>query len=139
MGEVMALLQWNDSFSTGITAVDHEHRAMIALINELHATLVRDRSDPAIEEFLGEVHTRIAAHFALEEQVMRKGGYRALDEHKADHERLLDEIRVIIDDFEADPQLDETAFSKRLDAWFSEHFRTHDARLHETRENLTTR
>jgi hemerythrin len=127
----MTLLQWNDSFSVGVPAVDHEHREMIALINELHATLVRDQSDPAVEAFLGEVHARIAAHFALEEKLMRERRYDEFDAHKTDHERLLDDIRDIMDAFDADPRLDEAAFSRRLHGWFSEHFRTYDARLHE--------
>ena len=127
----MALLQWNDAFSVGMPAVDHEHREMIALINDLHATLVRDRSDPAVEEFLGEVHTRIAAHFALEEKLMRERRYDEFDGHKADHEDLLDDIREIMDAYDVGPELDEEAFSRRLETWFSEHFKSHDARLHQ--------
>jgi len=127
----MALLQWSDAFSVGVPAVDHEHREMIALINELHATFVRDRSDPAVEEFLGEVHTRIAAHFALEEKLMRERRYDEFDDHKADHEDLLDDIREIMDAYDMDPELDEEALSSRLESWFSEHFSTHDARLHQ--------
>jgi hemerythrin len=127
----MALLQWNDAFAVGIAAVDHEHQEMIALINELHATLVRDRSDPAVEEFLGEVHTRIAAHFALEEKLMRESHYDEFEAHKVDHEDLLDDIREIMDAYDMDPELDEEAFSRRLETWFSEHFKTHDARLHQ--------
>lgn len=126
----MALLQWNNAFSVGVPAIDHEHREMIGLINELHASLVNDKSDPTIEEFLGEVHARIAAHFALEEKLMREHRYDEFDAHKADHERLLDDIREIMDAYDADPELDEPAFSRRLDAWFSTHFLTHDARLH---------
>jgi hemerythrin len=39
-----------------------------------------------------------SAHFALEERFMREHGYDQLALHKADHERLLDEIREIMDD-----------------------------------------
>jgi len=51
-------------------------------------------------------------------------------QHKNDHERLLDEIRDIMEDFEASDRFDEGKLAQRLDAWFSRHFETHDARLH---------
>jgi len=51
-------------------------------------------------------------------------------DHKADHERLLDDVRDLMDDYEDGVYVDVEGFGKRLDAWFSEHFRTRDARLH---------
>ena len=51
-------------------------------------------------------------------------------QHKNDHERLLDEIRDIMEDFEASSSFDDILLAERLDAWFSRHFETHDARLH---------
>ena len=50
--------------------------------------------------------------------------------HKADHERLLDDLRDIMDAQAEGSQLDDEAFSARLGAWFGRHFQTHDARLH---------
>lgn len=60
---------------------------------------------------------------------MREHRYDQLVQHKTDHERLLDEIRDIMDDFE-DNETASAELSRRLDAWFSRHFETHDARLH---------
>ena len=60
---------------------------------------------------------------------MREHRYDQLTQHKADHERLLDEIRDIMDDFE-DDEIASAELGEKLDAWFSRHFETHDARLH---------
>jgi hemerythrin len=60
---------------------------------------------------------------------MREHRYDQLAQHKTDHERLLDEIRDIMDDF-AEHEVASAELSKRLDAWISRHFKTHDARLH---------
>jgi hemerythrin len=35
-----------------------------------------------------------------------------------------------MEDFEASARVDEQLLAQRLDAWFSRHFETHDARLH---------
>jgi len=57
-------------------------------------------------------------------------GYDQLTQHKNDHERLLDELRDIMEDFEENSRIDENMLARRLDAWFSRHFESHDARLH---------
>ena len=131
----MTLLHWQDNFAIGIAEVDHEHRELIGLINALHASLGPDRTTARIEAFLGEVLSDISAHFALEEKVMRTRGYDAYPEHKADHERLLDDLRDIMDEPTAGAALDEAALAARLEDWFGAHFRTHDARLHKFLEH----
>lgn len=125
----MALLQWRDHYSVGIDAVDHEHKELIALINQLHDKLMSKGEKPSIDAFFGDLFAGISAHFALEERFMREHRYDQLVQHKTDHERLLDEIRDIMDDFE-DNEIASAALGSRLDAWFSRHFETHDARLH---------
>ncbi len=126
----MSLLEWRDDFRIGIAEVDHEHQALIDLINALHASLCADRSAERIEAFLGEIFARISAHFALEEKDMQVLGYPELAAHKADHERLLDDLRDIMDGVNDRGVLDDGAFAQRLAAWFSGHFSSHDVRLH---------
>jgi hemerythrin len=126
----MALLQWKDHYSVGIEAVDHEHRELIDLINRLHDELAAQGEAASVETFLGDVYKAISAHFALEERFMREHHYDQLAQHKTDHERLLDEIRDIMDEFVDGEELAREGLSARLDAWFSRHFETHDARLH---------
>jgi hemerythrin-like metal-binding protein len=126
----MPLIEWKDEFSIGIPDVDHEHRQLVGLINELHATLSAGESDLAVMDFLGEIYAHIAAHFALEEKIMRERHYDQFRDHKEDHERLLDELRDIMDDYEENAYFSDAEFAGRIERWFSEHFRTRDARLH---------
>lgn len=127
----MALIAWRKEFETGIAEVDHEHQELVALINELHAQLGADAAKETVSRFLGEVFARISAHFALEETVMRKRHYDEYQAHKAEHEALLDEIRDIMDDYEAGAYTDAGhALATTVRDWFVNHFRTKDARLH---------
>ncbi|MFO1425544.1 MAG: bacteriohemerythrin [Steroidobacteraceae bacterium] len=126
----MSLLQWQDRFRIGIAEVDLEHRELIELINALHGELGGDRTPARVEEFLGEILARITAHFALEEKSMETLGYPERAAHKADHERLLDDIRDIMDEVDASGVLDEARFSARLSDWFGVHFASFDERLH---------
>lgn len=127
----MALLHWKAQYATGIEAVDYEHQELIELINRLHDEMRAKASQSSAEAFFGDLLKGISAHFALEERFMREHRYPLLAQHKADHERLLDEIRDIMDDFIEGKGLQENALTTRLDAWFSRHFETHDSHLHE--------
>lgn len=129
----MPLIEWKDDFNTGVAEVDHEHRHLIDLINGLDERLRREDADTTVVELLGEIFARISAHFALEEKVMRDRHYDEYEGHKADHERLLDGIRDIMEDNEKGAY-DGVAevLSEHLERWFGEHFKTMDARLHES-------
>jgi hemerythrin len=128
----MTLIEWKDEFKTGIPALDYEHREMMNLLNDLYVNLIGDGSRANVVEFLGEVYARISAHFALEETVMRERRYDGYPAHKLDHERLLDEIRDLMDGYEdsGDDEIFRAQFGGRLKAWFVDHFRDQDARLH---------
>jgi hemerythrin len=126
----MSLIEWKDSFSVGVAAVDLEHRELIELINELHERIGEAADTDMTLAMLGEIYAQISAHFALEEKYMRESEYPRFPEHKEDHEELLDELRDIMDRVEDLGRYDADELSQELGRWFSEHFRTHDALLH---------
>ncbi len=129
----MTLIAWRQEFETGIPDVDHEHRELVELINRLHEALVAGATKEEVARFLGEVFAKISAHFALEETIMRKHRYDEYAEHKADHEKLLDDLRDIMDAHAADAYFDyREALSSAVRDWFIDHFKTKDARLHKT-------
>lgn len=126
----MSLISWQPSYALGIPPVDAEHQAMIRMINDLYARLEDVPDADAVEEVLGEIHAGIAAHFALEERLMREAGWHEYAAHKQDHENLLDSIRDLMDDFAADPDRGRLRLQRELSDWFGVHFASFDARLH---------
>jgi hemerythrin len=126
----MSLIEWNDEFNLGIETIDSEHRALVALINALHEAMSAGAGRADIVEGLSQIYALVASHFAREEAFMRDTRYMAYAEHKEDHEVLLDDLQEILDQVGSDGQYEEARLSEDLQYWFSEHFRTHDARLH---------
>ena len=127
----MPLIEWNESFKTGIAALDFEHETMIGLLNELADSLTTESSNDYVADFLGEVYANITAHFALEERIMRAAHYQGYDSHKGEHERLLDGLRDIMDQHEAEDSFNYRGeLSKHLRNWFVDHFHGEDAKLH---------
>lgn len=125
----MAPIEWKPQFSVGDPAVDHEHRELVDLVNMAAAAILDGSPDADVDRSLGDLLRAISAHFAHEEKQMRGAGYDQLPAHKEDHERLIDVLRDIMDSGR-DRGAAATRLTEVLEAWFTDHFRTHDARLH---------
>ena len=126
----MALLEWKPEFSVGNASIDHEHQHMIQAINDLYEQLAESLDAENVEAILGEIHADISAHFALEERLMREADYVEYEDHKADHEDLLDQILNLMDSFFGDPEVGRKLLQTQLSSWFGHHFASFDARLH---------
>jgi hemerythrin len=128
----MALLEWKDEYATGIDDVDEEHKDLIDVINRLHELLLTDDAKLTVPAFFDRLIKGVSAHFALEERIMGESEYPELAAHREDHERLLDEIRDLVEAFGQAEEIDSVDLAMRLEPWFTHHFATHDLRLHST-------
>ena len=126
----MSLIEWREDYCTGIKGVDFEHESLIRQINAVYELIVNQGDREQVIDSLGEIYGSISAHFALEEQMMLRHDYDQYPQHRADHERLLDDIREITDEFEQSVSLDDARLKQKLADWFQLHFKTHDSRLH---------
>lgn len=127
----MSLIQWTETMKVGIPSVDFEHKSLIDEINALGDLLEANTGVDKITARLGAIHALIEGHFALEEKIMLDMGYNGYHAHKEDHNRLLEQIRDIMDDTVVADQVDIAAtLGARLDAWFSVHLRTFDRSFH---------
>lgn len=126
----MALLEWLDSYCTGNAAVDHEHAGLIGHINALHDGLLAGAGGALGGDVFGGLYAAVSAHFALEEKLMRDHGYDRYHEHKAEHERLLDDIREFMEAYDrgGDGSYD-GRFSERICNWFLIHLNSCDRPL----------
>jgi hemerythrin len=126
----MTLLKWKPEFSVGDVAIDYEHEMMIQQINTLYDQLEAFADSAAIEAVLGEIHADISAHFALEERMMKQANYIEYEDHKEDHEELLDQLHEMMDVYFQSSEDREEMLKLKLSNWFGHHFATFDARLH---------
>ena len=125
----MSLLQWNDSFVTGIQAADREHKNLVSMINRVHEGWQRDTShDP--EKLFDDLFNVMLSHFDSEDRMMRDCGYAARPAHAQDHDQALDQLRAVVahaDDAGCDLTV---ALATRLQPWLISHIRLHDAPLY---------
>ncbi|MDH5411438.1 MAG: hemerythrin family protein [Alphaproteobacteria bacterium] len=127
----MSLRSLKDGLKTGIDGLDYEHRELVGLMESLCDSF--DRNDPAqkVAEGFGALYAGASAHFALEESLMREKKYAGYDDHKADHERLLDQIRGMNEAFEAGRCADcGMTLRDCLEGWLTGHVKGADAQLY---------
>jgi hemerythrin len=124
------LFKWDESFLIGIEELDLEHKVLIDDINRLHDELARHEDKSEIEKRLGDIYKRMQAHFALEEHVMKEHEYKYFDEHKREHNELLDSYTEYMVRF-----LNDTGVSSSipiediLERWVVNHIVTSDRKM----------
>jgi len=126
----MSQLQWREEFRIGIDELDFEHQDMFATLKALHEQCAAKADPDAIEHCLGLLHARLEAHFALEEQVMRDRNNPRYVEHKAEHDRFLDEVGEFLAGFDrSQPREEVDALAERVNHWTAEHIMSFDRDL----------
>jgi hemerythrin len=125
-----SLFKWDNSFLIGIEELDHEHKVLVDDINRLHEELARHDEKSEIEKCLGDIYARMQAHFALEEHVMKEHGYMFFDEHKREHDELLDSYTECMAQFLNDTGVSSSnPIEDNLKHWVINHIVTSDRKM----------
>jgi hemerythrin-like metal-binding protein len=97
----MALLTWNPDMSVGVRVLDEDHKKLIAMINELHASMLQGHSHEVVGGVLRRLANYTVEHFQREEKLFAQTGYPAAAGHKREHEKLKAQVMVEIQKFQA--------------------------------------
>lgn len=118
----MALLTWNSTCSVGVRAMDDQHGILIDTINELQAELLRGCSRETLSTQLNQLLKFTTMHFQGEEQLMEQLGFPGLAEHRAEHQRLLAQIRESSHRVHRNGDVQVRTLLQFLRDWYLEHF-----------------
>lgn len=84
----MAFFEWKDGMSVGAPLIDSDHRALIAIINELHEMLEQDEAAvdrTVLARHFKELVMYTQYHFSREESMLRAVNYEHLSSHAKSH------------------------------------------------------
>lgn len=84
----MSVITWTPDLSVGVTFMDEDHEEFIAMVNAC-----ADASDADLPALFDRLYEHTVAHFAREEALMDEIGFFAIDCHKGEHGRVLNEMR----------------------------------------------
>ncbi|MBK8792320.1 MAG: hemerythrin family protein [Holophaga sp.] len=117
----MPIIQWQESYATGIQIIDDQHRQLFQTINELFDLI---QTDAALPQILGNLDFLLAYavnHFQTEESFMAESGYPDLSEHHDEHRRLVERIHTIRARFSTPEPPTPLELSRMVSEWTSHH------------------
>ncbi|HZK19436.1 MAG TPA: diguanylate cyclase [Treponemataceae bacterium] len=97
----LLLLQliWRDDYCVGVATVDAQHRDLFTASNMIIDAIVKNESEKHITDLLHVLFTQTKTHFKEEEKYLKKEKCSRLEQHKEEHNRLLDTFKDHILDF----------------------------------------
>lgn len=85
----MTLITWTqEQFGTTVAQHDEEHQQLFKLLNDLHYR-IGNSGRYAIGAALDNLIAFVAEHFSSEERNMAAAGYPGLEDHKLEHDKLV--------------------------------------------------
>lgn len=84
----MALLKWSSEYSVGVKTLDDQHAAYLALLNELHSTMMKGQANEAAGPMLKRLVLLIHDHVSTEESLLESTKYPELPRHRSLHQGL---------------------------------------------------
>ena len=120
---------WGDVLSVGVDEIDEDHRKLVNIFNTLNHSVTEGASPEYLAAVLEELINCTVWHFSHEERLMLKYGYEGAEEHKAEHQELIQGARELQQEIlqAGKPVADEDIES--LERWLTGHILTSDARL----------
>ncbi len=86
-------LKWTDRFSVDHEVLDHDHRRLFTLFNDLSEAMQVGKSKAVISTVLDNLIDYTSVHFAREEQLMAAGSYPDLLAHRKLHEAFVAKVQ----------------------------------------------
>jgi hemerythrin len=117
---------WKNSYSVGVQALDHQHRAIMRGLNELHEEMLGGRTNEAVAPLIRNLTSIAGAHFAAEEELMESTQFPGLAEHRAKHEELTRKIHEFIARHEMGNRAAYSQFLYFVRAYMTEHMLKED-------------
>jgi len=129
----MALIEWNDSLKLGVAVVDRQHERLVGIINRLHEATIEGRGTDVVGEILDELIIYTATHFRMEEKYFAEFEYADADEHKREHDALIEKVNSFANDFEKALRSSRSDIAKELlqflQIWWRYHMMETDSKF----------
>jgi len=121
------LLHWQDKYKINISEADRQHEKMVDLMNDVHIMSHQKRSNKAISNALNVLVEYTKVHFAWEEDFFDGYGYEKATEHKAQHQKLIQELIIHQQSIEGASPKKVDKQMEQLNTWLIHHIERSDS------------
>lgn len=125
----MAYFEWAADLVIDNGPLDADHRALIALVNELHTATSQGLGQDVVADVMEQLITYTEQHFAREERVMAASKFVHFEEHKLSHQALIKQLHALQARYGTGSITTASQLSTLLRDWLSLHIRRADREL----------
>jgi hemerythrin-like metal-binding protein len=93
-------LTWKEEFNTGCEEIDRQHQKLGEILNELYQAFEQGLAESHVIKILNELEEYTKYHFSTEEELFEKYNYPYKEQHKAEHQKLVEQVRKFRLDYE---------------------------------------
>ena len=126
-----AFLVWTDDLKTGIESFDQDHKKLLALINNVRASVLCDTGEEFERQTLQELLEYTRSHFAREEQLMLEHDYPDYEGHKAQHDQMAYDVECLVKVYETKGSKILPDLADYLTRWLKQHINGTDKKYME--------
>ena len=87
-------LKWLNSFAIGVKQIDNDHKEILGIMIEIKSAIDNKNHD-LCKLALSKLQKKVAAHFIMEEELLRTYDYPELEGHIEFHSKLLTQFEAI--------------------------------------------
>jgi methyl-accepting chemotaxis protein len=120
------LITWDDAWTVGVPSIDQHHHEFLNGINDLFTHMMNGDDAAAASRIAAKVAKTIEAHFADEEDVMRRAAYPELGSHQRAHKTFLSRFEDFAKSLDAGKAVDADQFLDFVAGWFKQHMAEFD-------------
>lgn len=125
----MNKIVWDDTLSVDGGEIDEDHRRLVDLFNILSRSVTEGDAAEYIEAVLEELISCTIWHFRHEERLMLMYKYDGIEEHKDEHNDLIDSVKELQQKFRKEGKLLTSEDIEYLEDWLTQHILGQDMRL----------
>lgn len=121
-------VEWSNELSVGIEEIDAQHQILVELLNEIHQAIQQRQGIEVARHIIDRLDEYARVHFAVEESLMRILNYPEYEQHREDHDRLIEqlgELRVKLEEGKGSLNFELAHFLK---LWLTKHIMEVDKR-----------
>ena len=122
----MALMTWSSKYSVGVEALDNQHKALMSLLNELHAASMKGKAQEVAGRLISPIVSLAKEHFSAEERLMESPNFPGLAEHRAKHREMTELAAEFISRHAKGDATVYTPLLYFVRDWFTKHMKTED-------------
>lgn len=117
----MPIMNWEKSFSVGVSSIDSQHMKLVQMINDLHDSMKSGKGQDVLKKILNDMANYTVNHFNTEEMLFKKHAYPETDEHIMQHRIFIEKVGEIKKELEAGKPVFTLKLMNFLKDWLQNH------------------